>query len=67
MPRSIAIAYILLSFYRRLFMAIVIIGFFDTPTLQMMVTLCMNLIYACFVAGTRLIEDSNERRAEIFN
>ena len=48
-------------------MAAVILFFFDTPVLQLELTLLMNLIFACFVATTKVIEDLNERRGEIFN
>ena len=67
LPRAVGTVYILLSFYRRLSMAIVIIFFFDNPTLQITITMYLNISYTCFVAGARLIEDSHERRSEIFN
>ena len=67
LPRPVGTVYILLSFYRRLSMAIVIIFFFDNPTLQITITMYLNISYTCFVAGARLIEDSHERRSEIFN
>ena len=67
LPRPVGTVYILLSFYRRLSMAIVIIFFFDNPTLQITITMYLNISYTCFVAGARLIEDSHEQRSEIFN
>ncbi len=67
LPRPIATIYILLTFYRRLLMTFVILYFYDMPVLQLILTLFLNLIYVWFLIETRVIEDPNERRSEIFN
>ena len=67
LPRPVATFNILMNFYRRLFIAAVILFFFDTPVLQLELTLLINLLYACFTVGAKGIEDPNERREEIFN
>ena len=67
LKRPIAIVYIVLTFYRRLFMAIAILFFFEIPTVQILITLFINLFFACFTAGTRLFESPYERRTDIFN
>lgn len=67
MSREAAFAFILLFYYRRLFMAIIIVAFNKHVIVQVIGCMLLQLGYIIFLLHFKIYGDLKERRIEILN
>ena len=67
LARRPASVYLIIYFYRRLLQAAIIIYFYYSPTMQVILSLYLNLSYTIYIMVFRVIEDPFDRLKEIIN